>query len=115
MSLSFYLDHHVPAAITNGLRQMEVNVLTVAEDGRADWEDDRLLERALELGRVVFTQDCDFLVLAARWQQARREFAGMVYGHQLRVTVGGAVRDLGLIASVMTQAEMRNGVEFVPL
>jgi hypothetical protein len=115
VSLSFYLDYHVPAAITNGLRQMQVNVLTVAEDGRADWDDDRLLERALELGRVVFTQDCDFLVLAARWQQARREFSGMVYGHQLRVTVGGAVRDLALIASVMTQAEMRNRVEFLPL
>jgi hypothetical protein len=115
VSLSFYLDHHVPAAITNGLRQLQVNVLTVAEDGRADWDDDRLLERALELGRVVFSQDCDFLVLAARWQQARREFAGMVYGHQLRVTVGGAVHDLALIASVMTQAEMRNRVEFLPL
>ncbi len=115
MSLSFYLDHHVPTAITNGLRQLQVNVLTVAEDGRADWDDDRLLERALELGRVVFSQDCDFLILAARWQQARREFAGMVYGHQLRVTVGGAVRDLALIASVMTQAEMRNRVEFLPL
>ncbi len=87
MSLSFYLDHHVPAAITNGLRQLQVNVLTVAEDGRADWDDDRLLERALELGRGVFSQDCDFLILAARWQQARREFAGMVYGHQLRGTV----------------------------
>jgi predicted nuclease of predicted toxin-antitoxin system len=73
VSLSFYLAHHVPAAITNGLRQMQVNVLTVAEDGRADWDDDRLLKRALELGRVVFTQDCDFLVLAARWQQARRD------------------------------------------
>ena len=94
---------------------MQVNMLTVAEDGRADWDDDRLLERAFELGLVVFTQDCDFLVLAARWQQARREFAGMVYGHQLRVMVGGAVRDLALIASIMTQAEMRNRVEFLPL
>ena len=70
MSLCFYLDHHGPAAITNGLRQMQVNVLTVAEDGRADWDDDRLLGRALEPGRGAFTQDCDFLVLAARWQQA---------------------------------------------
>jgi hypothetical protein len=115
VSLAFYLDHHVPAAIADGLRQLEIDVLTVSEDERADWGDDRLLERALELGRVVFTQDRDFLVLAARWQQARREFAGMVYGHQLRVTVGGAVRDLALIASVMPQAEMRNRVEFLPL
>ena len=39
----------------------------------------------------------------------------MVYGHQLRVTVGGAVRDIALIASVMTQADMWNRVEFLPL
>lgn len=115
MSLAFYLDHHVPAAIADGLRQLRIDVLTVAEDGSADWDDDRLLERALALGRVVFTQDRDFLVLAARWQQSEREFAGMVYGHQLRVTVGGAVRDIALIASVMTRADMRNRVEFLPL
>ena len=35
MSLVFYLDHHVPAAIAYGLRQLQVDVLTVAEDGAA--------------------------------------------------------------------------------
>lgn len=115
MSLAFYLDHHVPAAIADGLQQLQVDVLTVAEDVKADWDDDQLLARALELERIVFTQDRDFLVLAARWQESRREFAGMVYGHQLRVTVGGAVRDIALIASVMTRADMRNRVEFLPL
>lgn len=115
MSLAFYLDHHVPAAIAVGLRQLSVDLLTAKEDDRADWDDDQLLERATELGRVVFTQDRDFLVLAADWQKNRREFAGMVYGHQLRVTVGGAVHDLALIASVMTAADMRNRVEFLPL
>ena len=63
----------------------------------------------------IFTQDRDFLVLAARWQQSRHEFAGMIYGQQLRVTVGGAVCDIALIASVMTQAGMWNRVEFLPL
>jgi hypothetical protein len=66
VSLAFYLDHHVPAAIAAGLRQLQIDVLTVAEDGKAEWDDDQLLERALELGRIVFTQDRDFLVLAAR-------------------------------------------------
>jgi hypothetical protein len=115
VSLVFHLDHHVPAAISVGLRQLGVDVLTAREDHRADWDDDQLLERATGLGRVVFTQDRDFLVLAADWQKTRREFAGMVYGHQLRVTVGGAVHDLALIASVIAPAEMRNRVEFLPL
>ncbi len=115
MSLPYYLDHHVPTAIAGGLRQRQIDVLTAQEDGRADWEDDRLLERALELGRVVFTQDRDFLVLAAEWQRQHREFAGMVYGHQLRVTIGGAVHDLALIATLISLEDMRNRVEFLPL
>lgn len=115
MSLSFYLDHHVPMAIAAGLRQRQIDVLTAQDDGRADWDDDRLLERALELGRVVFTQDRDFLVLAADWQRQRREFAGMVYGHQLRVTIGGAVHDLAIISTLVSLDEMRNRVEFLPL
>jgi hypothetical protein len=73
------------------------------------------LERAFELGRVVFTQDRDFLVLAADWQRQHRDFAGMVYGHQLRVTIGGAVHDLALIATLISLDDMRNRVEFLPL
>lgn len=115
MSLSFYLDHHVPMAIAAGLRQRQIDVLTAQDDGRADWDDDRLLERALELSRVVFTQDRDFLVLAADWQRQDREFAGMVYCHQLRVTIGGAVHDLALIATLISLDDMRNRVEFLPL
>ncbi len=115
MSLAFYLDHHVPVAIAVGLRQRQIDVLTAQEDGRADSDDDRLLERTLELGRVVFTQDRDFLVLAADWQRQHREFAGMVYGHQLRITIGGAVYDLALIATLLSLDDMRNRVEFLPL
>jgi hypothetical protein len=55
------------------------------------------------------------LVLAAAWQQTRREFAGMVYAHQLRITIGGAIHDLALIALIMNPDEMRNQVEFLPL
>lgn len=115
MSFSFCLDHHVPVAIAVGLRQRQIDLLTAQEDGRADWEDDRLLERAFDLGRVVFRQDRDFLVLAADWQRQHRDFAGMVYGHQLRVTIGGAVHDLALIASLISLDDIRNRVEFLPL
>ena len=105
----------MPVAIAVGLRQRQIDVLTAQEDGRADWDDDRLLERAVELGRVVFTQERDFLVLAADWQRQHRDFAGMVYGHQLRVTIGGAVHNLELIATLISLDDMRNRVEFLPL
>jgi hypothetical protein len=39
----------------------------------------------------------------------------MVYAHQVRITIGVAIHDLVLVANVMTLAEMRNRVEFLPL
>lgn len=115
MSLRLYFDHHVPRAIAVGAQQRGVDVLTAEADGTADRDDEFLLQRATALGRVVFTQDRDFLALAAAWQQTRREFAGMVYAHQLRITIGGAIHDLALIALIMNPDEMRNQVEFLPL
>ena len=87
MSVSLYFDQHIPKAIAVGVRERGIDVLTADEDGKADWGDVLLLQRSTELGRVIFTQDSDFLALAAAWQTGRRDFAGLVYAHQLRVTI----------------------------
>ncbi len=108
MSVGLYMDHHVPAAITRGLRRCDVDVLTAEEDGAADWDDERLLERATHLGRIIFTQDDDLLAIGRQWQNSGREFAGIVYAHQLRITIGQAIRDLELIAKIMTIKEVTN-------
>ncbi|MEI7820217.1 MAG: hypothetical protein WCK55_04805 [Verrucomicrobiota bacterium] len=39
MSLALYMDGHVPAAITCGLRRRSVEVLTAQEDGTAKLDD----------------------------------------------------------------------------
>jgi len=115
VSLPLYMDQHVPAAITRGLRRRGVDVLTTEEDRAADWDDADLLARATGLGRIVFTQDDDFLAIGRHWQLSGREFAGIVYAHQLRITVGQAIADLELIATIMTADEMKNRIEFLPL
>jgi hypothetical protein len=51
------MDVHVPAAITRGLLLREVDVLTAQLDGTTRLEDPELLDRATELGRVLFSQD----------------------------------------------------------
>ena len=109
------MEHQVTAAITRGLRRRGVDVLTTEEDDAADWDDEVLLERATHLERTIFTQDDDFLVLGHQWQGSGRRFAGIVYAHQLRVTIGQAIRDLELIAKIMTVGEMRNRIEFLPI
>ncbi len=98
MTILLYMDHHVNVAVTRGLHNRGVDVLTCAEDGTDQSEDDQILERATQLGRTVFTQDDDFLVLADEWLRNGREFAGVIYAHQLGITIGQAIRDLELIA-----------------
>lgn len=115
MSLALYLDHHVPQAIADGLALRAIDVLTVRGDGRSHADDPSLLARATELNRVLFSQDDDLLAIARQWQARGRAFSALIYAHQLSVTIGQAVRDLLLIASVLDPAEMRNRIEFLPL
>lgn len=77
-------------------------------------DDSELFTRATQLDRVLFSQDRDMLVLAEQWLQEGSEFAGLVYAHQLSVTIGQAVRDLALIAQALDPEDMRNRIQFIP-
>jgi len=54
------MDEHIHLAITVGLQFRDVDVLTVQDDGRKGMPDTVILDRAMDLQRVVFTQDEDF-------------------------------------------------------
>jgi hypothetical protein len=92
-----------------------VEVLTSQEDGTRAWEDDVLLERATALGSVLFTQDEDLLREAAQRQERGETFAGVVYAHQLHVTIGQCIRDLGVIALAGESEDFANRVAYLPL
>lgn len=55
--IGLYFDHHVPAAVVDGLRRRGVDVLTAFEDGYHEKPDDELLTRATALDRILFSQD----------------------------------------------------------
>jgi hypothetical protein len=109
------MDEQVQSAITEGLRRRGVDVLTAQEDGQDGVEDSEVLDRATALGRVLFTQDDDFLGEAARRQQQGVNFAGVIYGHQLRVSVGRCIQDLELYAKVCDPEDLANLVHHLPL
>lgn len=69
MPVRFYMDQHVPRAVIAGVRLRGVDVLTAFEDGASELSDPDLLDRAGALGRVLFSQDEDLLVEAARRQR----------------------------------------------
>lgn len=115
MSLKLYFDVHVNDAITRGLRRRGVDVLRAQDNGAGELQDPKLLDRATELGRVLFTQDEDLLTEAARRQRGGEHFAGVIYGHQLRVTIGQCVADLELLAKLCDPEEMLHSVTHLPL
>lgn len=115
MTVVLYMDEHVHRAITAGLRLRGVDVLTAQDDGRRHVPDDVLMDRASDLLRVLFSQDEDLLAEATRRQREGIPFSGVVYGHQLSVTIGTCVRDLHLIAKAASPEDLANRVEYLPL
>ena len=115
MPIKFYMNQHVPKAITVGLRLRDVDVLTAYEDHASELEDADLLDRAGELGRVLFSQDDDLLAEATNRQKEGIFFRGVIYAHQLKVSIGICVRDLEIIAKAGEPDDLINGVQFLPL
>ena len=115
MTLSFYMDEHVHRGITEGLRQRDVDALTVQEDKRAGFPDPAILDRATELERVMFSQDQDFLVEAKRRQVQGVNFSGVIYARQSRSSVGDCVQDLELLAKAAEPEDLANRVVYLPL
>jgi uncharacterized protein with PIN domain len=105
--IKFYMDEHVPRAVTEGLRRRGVDVLTTQEAAMLE-ADEQHLAVALSEGRVIFTQDADFLRLHA----AGRPHSGIAYAPQ-HTAIGTIVRSLMLIHDVLSPQDMAGHVEFI--
>jgi predicted nuclease of predicted toxin-antitoxin system len=109
------MDENVHRAITSGLRLRGVDAITAQEDGLGQTPDPEVLDRATELGRPLFSQDDDLVAEAHRRQSGSVPFAGVIYAHQIHVSIGDCVRDLELIALTAEAAELASTVIFLPL
>lgn len=115
MAIRLYMDHNVPRVITVGLKSRNVDVITAFEDGASDLDDPELLDRAKELRRILFTRDYHLLQEAAVRQEDGINFSGVVYAHQLKISIGDCIRELEIIAKAGDPEDLENRVEFLPL
>ncbi len=106
--IRFYADEHVAKIIIKGLRQRGVEVLTVSEAGMLGASDEEHIAFARKEGRVIFTQDVDFLRLHAKGEK----HAGIVYAPQ-QTTVGEIIYGLMLIYQILDADDMEGHLEFV--
>lgn len=115
MAIQLYMDHNVPRSITDGLRVRGVNVITAFEDGTAEVDDPELLGCVSKLGRVLFTRDYNLLQEATKRQRTGISFSGIIYAHQLRISIGDCIRDLEIIAKTGEPEDLRGRVQYLPL
>ncbi len=106
--IKFYTDEHVPRAVVRGLRQRGADVLTVVEAGMLGASDVEHIERARSEGRVIFTQDGDFL----KMHTAGVAHDGIIYASQ-QASISEIIRGLMLVYQILDADDMRGHVEFL--
>jgi predicted nuclease of predicted toxin-antitoxin system len=108
-TIRFHLDEHVAHAVAAGLRRLGIDVTTTTEAGLLGAADADQLAYGLAERRVIFTEDDDFLALAA----AGATHAGLAYCQQNTRSIGQIIRGLELIWEVYEPHEMSNRIEFL--
>jgi predicted nuclease of predicted toxin-antitoxin system len=95
--------------VADGLRRRGIGVTTTADAGLLGADDTDHVAFAVAEGRVIFTNDDDFL----RLHDQGVAHPGIIYCHQQNRSVGEIIRALELIWEILEPDEMANRVEFL--
>jgi predicted nuclease of predicted toxin-antitoxin system len=108
-TIRFHLDENCHRAVAEGLRRRGIDATTTPETGLLSSSDEQQVAYALVRGRVIFTQDRDFL----RLHSAGVPHAGIAYCAKDTRSIGETIQGLVLIWELLEPEEMRNRVEFL--
>ena len=109
MPLALLCDEHIPFPVIDGLIRRGIDVTTVQQLGMRSALDQLILEAARQQGRVVYTNDADFL----RHHAVGINHSGIIYHHTLEHSVGEAIRRFSLVCELLSPQEMMGRVQFV--
>jgi predicted nuclease of predicted toxin-antitoxin system len=108
VSIRFHRDEHISASIAAGPRRRDIDVTTAVDTGLTSATDAEQLAFCFSSGRVLVTQDDDFLRLHAQGHG----HAGIAYCRQQSIVFREMLRRLVLIHDLLTPEEMAGRVEF---
>ncbi len=111
--LPMFADEHVHTAIVKGLRRRGADVTSVQERGLVGRPDPVLLQIATTEGRLMLTQDQDFLGLNAQWIAAGRDHAGIVFWRREATSIGQVIAGVIRFATDASPEQARNHVIFL--
>ena len=107
-AVRYFLDEHISRAVASGLRERGIDAVLAHDAGAQGAPDKQVVDLAFEDGRVIVTQDADFLRLHARGVQ----HAGIAYA-ATEMQIGPMIRGLLLIHDILTAEDMLGHVEFI--
>lgn len=107
--LRFHLDEHVDHAVARGLADRGIDVTTAASANLLSADDEAHVAFALREGRVIFTNDADFLRLAAHGIS----HAGIAYCAPGARSIGEIIRYLCLMSDCLSPSDAVEKIEFV--
>lgn len=107
--IRFQLDEHAAHAIAHGLRREGIDVITSTDAGLLGAPDTVQLAHAHASGRVMFTQDRDFLRLNRR----SVEHHGIAFCEQGSRSIGQIVAGLRRIHRTLTPEEMVGQLQYI--
>jgi predicted nuclease of predicted toxin-antitoxin system len=108
-TIKSHLDDNAPRAVAEGLRRRGIDVTTTPEVGLLGASDEEQAAWCLAEGRVIFTQDHDFLAIHA----ASVPHAGIAFCKKDTLRIGAMVRGLILIWEFYEPEEMTGRVEYL--
>ncbi len=107
--LRFHLDEHIPRAVANALRRLDIDVTTTFEAGLRQADDLAHLAFSKQEGRIIVSHDADFL----RYHVQGVPHAGIAYCQKGSRTIGQMVETLRLMYEVLLPEEMENAIEYL--
>ena len=108
-TIRFHLDENCPRALAAGLRRRGIDVTSTPEAGLLEVTDEVQTAHALSEGRVIFTQDEDFLAIHA----SGTPHPGIAYCKKDTRSIGEIIRGLILIWEVYEPNDIAGRIEYL--
>lgn len=108
--MKIYADENMERSIIEGLRRRKIEVVSARELGYLGKPDEFHIKKASEIKAVILTHDIDFLKGASSPEVNHN---GIIFAHPKNVSIGQCIRGIELIASILTDKDMENHIEFL--
>jgi uncharacterized protein with PIN domain len=109
MSLPLLCDEHIPSSVIKGLRRRGVDVVSIQDLDLFSEEDEKIIDKAHEQERIIYTRDDDFLKIHSRGYSHR----GIIYHHPLSYSIGEAIQKLEIFCQIVSCEEMKGKIKFL--